>query len=73
MPLEVWAAVLFVGLGAALGLLHPLAMMLRNETQLHDLRLRVAQLREVQLKRLRALAEVTLDAKAVSPSKHPAP
>lgn len=52
--LVVLAIVVAVGV---LAVLHSLAAAVRNDTHLHDLRIRVNQLRKEQLQRLQRLAE----------------
>lgn len=60
-----WFVVAALAVFAGLGVLHVLACAVRDETRVHDLRVRVAALRREQLERLQRLAEragaVTVD------------
>lgn len=53
----VWAVLAALGAATALAILHCLAGAVRNEVYVHDLRVKVNQLRVEQLTRLKAMAD----------------
>jgi hypothetical protein len=60
-----FVAMAILGFLGVLSMLYVCATRVRSEVQVHDLRVKVTHLRADQIRRLRALAEVTLEARGV--------
>lgn len=63
---QVWVVLAIVAGVGVLSILHFLASSIRNDTYVHDMRVRVAGIRKEQAERLQALAEATAAAERES-------
>jgi|GEM_PF-4238025 ribosomal protein S13 len=57
MSAQLWTILVVVSLATMLGILHVMASWIGSETQLHELRRRVAELRAQRLERMKEIAE----------------